>query len=150
DVIAAFDPRARRKWVLDREARDATGHAYVIACVEVNRSLTAFVVKATRGVDGLGHPVKRDVTEQFVFSEAALHVAVACCPVARLLHDPGRQADRRIVQRISDCLWLGALYMAVSSPGVIPAVFILEERFLNSGKLGTRLKVWAVRSRNVI
>ena len=58
------------------------------------RVVRLLVVEPRGGVDRLGRPVDREVSQKLVLGEALLHVAVTVAPGAELLQDPGRQPRR--------------------------------------------------------
>ena len=61
-----------------------------------------------------GHPVEHDVGEELIAGEGVRRMAVAVAPGPELLHDPGQQAGRRIVEGHAQGLWLGALFVGIA------------------------------------
>ena len=87
-------------------------------------------------MDRLGHPIKRDVIEQFILGEAAFHVAVAVGPVTKFLDDPRSQRRRRIVQTVGRGLRRVALQVSVGPKVNVPAIRGFEERCSTSSSCG--------------
>ena len=75
------------------------------------------VVVEYRGADGLRHPVQHDVRQQLVLAEAVLDVAVGVGPRVKAVHDPRREADRRIVEAGREASRPGRLHHRVGAVG---------------------------------
>src|SRR5579885_577954 len=99
--------------------------------------VTGVVIQADGGIDGLGDPVQGHVGEELVFAETPLDVPCTVAPGTELLHDPGRQSHRRVVEPVGQGLRPGALDMAVGPLLVLPV--------LAQGAAALRAQTWRGR-----
>src|SRR5260370_27629952 len=107
DVKAALRPGAWRRVVFGEESHP---YRHVDALSRLQRwMMTLLVVGAHRGIDGLRHPVDRDVGEQLVFGVPALDIAIAVTPRAELFDYPGGEPRGRVVQPVAEGLRLRRL-----------------------------------------
>ncbi len=87
-------------------------------------------VVSDRGRDGLRRPVDHDSGEQFILTEPTLNVAMAVTPGAKLLHDPGGQTCRRVVQPIGQSLRPGGLNRFVATIHLGPVLILCQVHML--------------------
>jgi hypothetical protein len=90
---------------------------------------------ATGGMDRLGHPIDHHVGEQLIFAETLFHVAIAVAPRTELLHDPGSQADRRVVQAVGQGLWFARLNHRIRTLLEEPALVGTQILLLGRGEI---------------
>src|SRR3569833_1547629 len=90
-VEDTLDPRTGRQEVL-RKCGHAQWRQDTLTWLEMIRLQPIFAVEPHRGADSSGEPVDRDVREECVQAERALHQAVAVAPATHLLDNPCRQA----------------------------------------------------------
>src|SRR5580692_7599391 len=88
DVVATLDPQPGRKWRFLGKMRDSARYFDPLTRCEMKRGHPGFEVQMARRANGFGHPVKRDIRQQFVPSKAFFKVAVAVGPVSEFFQDP--------------------------------------------------------------
>jgi len=77
DVVTALDPFFWWEHDLFWKTGDATRDTNKIIRREVERCFSSLVIQAEGRRNGLGHPVERDVSKQFVAREDAIDVPIA-------------------------------------------------------------------------
>jgi hypothetical protein len=91
----ALEPLAWRGVDVAGRRRHGDGHPHF---APRRRVAAVLVVEQHRRPDGLGHPVEGELGEQLVLAEAGLDVAAAVAPGAVLLHQPGGETGRGVVE----------------------------------------------------
>ena len=81
---------------------------------ETAEHVPAFVINPCRRGAAVGDPVDHDVGQQLVLREDLFEVAVVVAPSVPLFDDPGREADRRVAQSVSQRLRFCRLNLLIS------------------------------------
>ncbi len=129
DIVETFGPLTRRGAIGDElvsEDGDRRWHRDEIPRAKRDSVPPGIEVVSDRGRDGLRRPVHHDGGEQFILPETTLQVAIAVTPRAELLHDPGGQTNRRVVQPVGERLRLGGLNRFVAAIHLGPVLILRQ------------------------
>src|SRR5262245_12868724 len=77
--------------------------------------MAGLIVVAYRGAHALGDPVEHHGGQEFVLAKSPFDLPAAIAPGPPLLHNPGAQPHRRVVEAVGERLGLGALQGKVAA-----------------------------------
>src|ERR1700729_1831188 len=98
--VAAFGPTPRGAIDLLGKYRDSGGDLDFVE----SPTAKALPVHPRGGSTATGQPIEHHVVQDPVVTKNTDRDAIGVGPVPELLEDPGALADRRVHQRIADCL----------------------------------------------